>query len=311
MRSVRGNEAEMGRGLKAKTTADRAAQAALLAMLIELSSTPKPGNVDRGHDFEEIKFHHFLISAAASYPAFRDAAAGSEPTGTLIRRAVSSWRGWGLSQNTHFGTIALLIPLAAAAGRGGDLKADLARVLEETTTEDAVEFYAAFDLAGARVAEVEDLSLRDPDAAERIRSEGKTLLDLMLLSRGHDLVAREWSTGFERSFALAGDLGRRVSDLGLNDGVVMTYLQALAEVPDSLVASKFGMKRAEEASSRARSILGHSVEETLRRAQELDREFVEEDINPGSTADIIGAALFIALIEGTILKGTILRGEER
>ena len=304
-------EMEMRWGAKAKTAPDRAAQAALLATLIELSSTPKPGNVDRGHDFEEIKFHHFLISAAASYPTFRDAAAGSEPTGSLIRRAVSSWRDWGLVQNTHFGTIALLVPLAVAAGRGGDLKAELARVLEETTTEDALEFYAAFNLAGARVAEVEDLSLKDPDAAERVRSEGKTLLDLMLLSQGHDLVAREWSTGFERSFALAGDLGRRVSDLGLNDGVVMTYLQALAEVPDSLVASKFGMKRAEEASSRARSILGHSVEETLRRAQELDREFVEEDINPGSTADIIGAALFIALIEGTILKGTIPRGEER
>ncbi|HPR67380.1 MAG TPA: triphosphoribosyl-dephospho-CoA synthase, partial [Methanothrix sp.] len=48
-----------------KTSPDRVAQAAQLAMLIELSSSPKPGNVDRGHDFEEIKFHHFLISAVS------------------------------------------------------------------------------------------------------------------------------------------------------------------------------------------------------------------------------------------------------
>ena len=285
-----------------KMSPDRVAQAALLAMLIELSSSPKPGNVDRGHDFEEIKFHHFLISAVSAYPIFRDAALGSESTGTLIRRAVSAWKGWGLVQNTHFGTVALLVPLAVAAGRGGDLRVEVARVLEETTVEDAVEFYAAFAIAGARVADVEDLSLKDPNAADRVRSEGKTLQDLMRLSQSHDLVAREWSTGFERSFELARLLARRVGDIGLNDGVVMTYIEALADVPDSLVASKFGSKKAEEASMRAGSILGFEAGETLRLAEELDREFVEEDINPGSTADLIGAALFIALVEGTILR---------
>lgn len=285
-----------------KTSPDRVAQAAMLAMLIELSSSPKPGNVDRGHDFEEIKFHHFLISAVAAYPAFRDAGMGSESTGALIRRAVSSWKSWGLFQNTHFGTVALLVPLAVAAGRNGDLKAEVARVLEETTAEDAIEFYAAFTIAGARVADVEDLSLKDPNAVDRVRSEGRTLLDLMRLSQGHDLVAREWSTGFERSFELACLLARRVAELGLNDGVVMTYIDALAEVPDSLVASKFGIEKAEEVSRRAKLILGLDVQETLRLAEELDRKFVDEDINPGSTADLIGAALFIALIRSAILR---------
>jgi triphosphoribosyl-dephospho-CoA synthase len=286
-----------------KTSPDRVAQAAMLAMLIELSSSPKPGNVDRGHDFEEIKFHHFLISAVSAYPIFRDAALGSDSTGTLIRRAVSSWRGWGLSQNTHFGTVALLVPLAKAAGRGGDLKVEVGRVLEETTAEDAAEFYVAFNVAGARVAEVEELSLKDPEASDRVRSEGRTLLDLMRLSQGHDLVAREWSTAFERSFEIAELLEKRVAELGTNDGVVMVYLEALAEVPDSLVATKFGMEKAEEVSERVGLILGFEAGETLRLAEELDREFVAEDINPGSTADLIGAALFIALVRGTILRG--------
>jgi triphosphoribosyl-dephospho-CoA synthase len=286
-----------------KTSPDQVAQAAMLAMLIELSSSPKPGNVDRGHDFEEIKFHHFLISAVSAYPIFRDAALGSDSTGTLIRRAVSSWRGWGLSQNTHFGTVALLVPLAKAAGRGGDLKVEVGRVLEETTAEDAAEFYVAFNVAGARVAEVEELSLKDPEASDRVRSEGRTLLDLMRLSQGHDLVAREWSTAFERSFEIAELLEKRVAELGTNDGVVMVYLEALAEVPDSLVATKFGMEKAEEVSERVGLVLGFEAGETLRLAEELDREFVAEDINPGSTADLIGAALFIALVRGTILRG--------
>lgn len=285
-----------------KTDPDRIAQGAQLSMLIELSSTPKPGNVDRSHDFEEIKFHHFLISAVSAYPVFRDAALGGEPTGALIRRAVSAWRGWGLTQNTHFGTIVLLVPLAKAAGRGGDLREEVVRVLEETTPEDAVDFYAAFRIAGARVAEVEELSIEDPASLDRLLSEKRTLLDLMRLSSGHDLVAREWSAGFERSFLLSRILEERVRDLGLNDGVVISYLEALAEVPDGLVASKFGLPRAEEVSERARAILGGEIFETLRLARDLDDQFIEEDVNPGSTADLIGAALFIALMEGAILR---------
>jgi triphosphoribosyl-dephospho-CoA synthase len=285
-----------------KKDSDRIAQAAQLSMLIELSSTPKPGNVDRSHDFDEIKFHHFLISAVSAYPVFRDAALGVEPMGTLIRRAVSAWRGWGLSQNTHFGTIALLVPLAKAAGRSGDLQEEAVRVLEETTVEDAVEFYAAFRIAGARVTKVKDMSLEDPTSSDRLLSEKRTLLDLMRLSSGHDLVAREWSTGFDRSFALSRILKERVKDLGINDGVVIAYLEALAQVPDGLVASKFGLAKAEEASCRARAILGGEISETLRLAGDLDDEFIEEDVNPGSTADIIGAALFIALMEGSILR---------
>jgi len=186
--------------------------------------------------------------------------------------------------------------------RGGDLRTSVAAVLEETTTEDSVEFYAAFEIAGARVAEVADLSLKDPASPDKIREEEKTLLDLMRLSSAHDLVAREWSSGFERSFLLARRLAEGVRELGLNDGVAIAYLEALAAVPDSLVASKFGPAKAKEASERARSILGFEVRETLRLAEELDREFVMEDINPGSTADLMASALFIALMEGAIFR---------
>jgi len=152
------------------------------------------------------------------------------------------------------------------------------------------------------VAEVADLSLKDPASPDKIREEEKTLLDLMRLSSAHDLVAREWSSGFERSFLLARRLAEGVRELGLNDGVAIAYLEALAAVPDSLVASKFGPAKAKEASERARSILGFEVRETLRLAEELDREFVMEDINPGSTADLMASALFIALMEGAIFR---------
>ncbi|HSD58424.1 MAG TPA: triphosphoribosyl-dephospho-CoA synthase [Methanotrichaceae archaeon] len=296
------------------TDPDRVAQCAQLAMLLELSSSPKPGNVDRCHDFSDIGFHHFLISAVSAYPIFRAAASGEgtdegtgEGTGkggtgslvgSLILKGVKAWSDWNISSNTHFGSLVLMVPLAIAAGRPGPLREELIAVLKGTSVEDALDFYRAFSLAGARVADVEDFSLKDPAFAEELRREDRTLLDLMCLSQGHDLIAREWATSYERSFRLAKRLEERLAGRGLrglNEGVVRTFLEALAETPDSLVWAKFGEVKAREVSLKA----GLALEDgTLEAARRLDQELLAEDINPGSTADLVAASLFISLLKG-------------
>lgn len=296
---------------------DRVAQCAVLAMLFELSSSPKPGNVDRCHDFSDIGFHHFLTSAVSAYPVFRKAASGEGSPGSLILEGVAAWRDWNLRSNTHFGSLVLLIPLALAAGRmaghdqgqetkqdegqknGPDdgvddgLEEELARVLRSTTVQDAIDFYRAFDLAGARVVQVDDFSLKDPDWERKLIEGNQSLLELMRLSLDHDIVAREWATDFERSFQLAGRLREMVSIYGLNDGVVRTFLEALAEVPDSLISAKFGRERAEEVSRLAADAL---LDSTMNKAREMDCELLNRDMNPGSTADLIAASLFISLL---------------
>ncbi len=293
------------------------AQCAVLAMLFELSSSPKPGNVDRCHDFSDIRFHHFLTSAVSAYPVFRKAASGEGSPGSLILEGVAAWGDWNLRSNTHFGSLVLLIPLALAAGRmagheqgqetkqdesqenGPDdrvddgLEEELARVLRSTTVQDAIDFYRAFDLAGARVVHVDDFSLKDPDWERKLIEGNQSLLELMRLSLGHDIVAREWATDFERSFQLAGRLREMVSIYGLNDGVVRTFLEALAEVPDSLISAKFGRERAVEVSRMAVDAL---LDSTLNKARKMDCELNNRDMNPGSTADLIAASLFISLL---------------
>jgi triphosphoribosyl-dephospho-CoA synthase len=274
---------------------DRVAQCAQLAMLIELSSSPKPGNVDRCHDFPDVGFHHFLVSAVSAYPVFRAAAFGKGRVGSLILQGVKSWSDWNIGSNTHFGSLILLVPLAVAAGRPGPLRDELTMILKNTTIEDSVDFYYAFNIAGARVADVEEFSLKDPGSAKKLYQEKRTLLDLMCLSRGHDLIAREWATYYERSFRLAERLKERVAAHGLNEGVVRTFLEALAEMPDSLVQAKFGERRAKEVSFQARLAL---EDETLDAARRLDKELLARDINPGSTADLIASSLFISLLKG-------------
>lgn len=278
-----------------KPDPDRVAQCALLALLFELSSSPKPGNVDRGHDFHDIGFHHFLTSAVSSYPVFRQAAEGAAGPGALILEGVTAWQSWNLSSNTHFGSLVLMIPLALAAGRRGELQEELKRVLDQSSTEDALAFYRAFSQAGARVVDVQSYSLTDQKWEQSLEESGKSLLDLMRLSAGHDLVAREWSTYYQRCFALSDRMTDLIIKKGWNEGVVRSYLEALAEAPDSLVQAKFGIKTAQEVSRRAAQAL---EDPTLKQALRLDLELLEQDINPGSTADLIAASLFIALLRG-------------
>jgi triphosphoribosyl-dephospho-CoA synthase len=283
---------------------DRIAMLGQLSMLLELSSSPKPGNVDRCHDFEDIGFQDFLISAVSSYPILRKAASGRYGVGRLILEAVESWKSWSLPGNTHFGSITLLVPLASATAISspdlGDLKPALDRVLKSTTIDDSVDFYKAFGLAGARVADVEEFSLKSEKSQDLVRREGKTLIELMRLSQGHDLIAREWSTCYQRSFHISEILSRNVGDLGLNCGVVKTYIQALAEEEDSLIMAKFGREKAAEIKSFAREALRGDVqrENLIKKAADLDKILISEDLNPGSTADLIASSLFISLLRG-------------
>ena len=69
----------------------------------------------------------------------------------------------------------------------------------------------------------------------------------------------------------------------------------MSQEPDSLVLAKFGAELAKEVSHRAKLAL---EDETLTSARKLDREFLDEDVNPGSTADLIGASLLISLLRG-------------
>lgn len=276
---------------------DEIAQCAQAAMLIELSSGPKPGNVDRCHDFIDLTFQQFLVSAVSAYPSFRKAAAAEGRIGRLLLDTVRSWRFWNIPGNTHFGSLVLMIPLCMAAGRCVEnmkrLEGKLTEVLNETDVDDALDFYAAYELAKVRVANVPLFSLKDPAWHEKLQSQGKNLLDLMKLSQGHDLVAREWSSGYKRSFQTADRLAERAKSRGLVEGVVRTYLEALSEEPDSLVMAKFGAEKAKEVSLRAKLAL---EDETLESTRKLDREFLNEDVNPGSTADLIAASLLITLL---------------
>jgi triphosphoribosyl-dephospho-CoA synthase len=277
-------------GQAVRTTAANA----VLALLLEVASTPKPGNVDRHREYPELRFEHFLAGAVGARSGFERAAHGDRP-GAAFRRAVQ-----GMSQqrggNTQFGAILLTTPLVAAAGEGDLSPAGAMAVVAETSVADAADFYRAFEAVDVAVADpppgMEALDVRrGADAIPVLDEQELTLEDVMTQSADRDGVAREWVAGFERSFAAARSI--EGGDGPVTDRAAETFLDLLAADVDTFVVTQHDHATAEWATERARAARAGDVD-----PETLAEEFVAEGINPGTTADVIAAGLFIALERG-------------
>ncbi|MDI6877295.1 MAG: triphosphoribosyl-dephospho-CoA synthase [Methanomicrobiales archaeon] len=262
------------------TPADRAQ----LAMMLEVCAYPKPGNVDRCHDFERTLLEHFLASTILVRPVLERAERGEGSVGELLKEAVqrTACHGGG---NTHFGAFILLIPLVMGGGIEG-----ARRVVAATTVEDAVAFYEAFALTRVRMLATDELDVADPGSIDAIRERRMTLLDVMRHSSGNDMVAAEWINGFL--------LTRRGADLLFHYGhgrraIVEAFLLLLSTEPDTFIGKEHGRDVALQVMRRARE-----VREGRCSLEEFDQELILRGINPGSLADITIASLYVALSEG-------------
>ncbi|MFD1645612.1 triphosphoribosyl-dephospho-CoA synthase [Haloarchaeobius litoreus] len=268
------------------------AQHAQLALLLEVAGTPKPGNVDRHRDFDDLRFEHFLAGAVGACDGLEAAAAG-EPVGASFDTAVE-----GMSQqrggNAQFGALLLLVPLVRAAATWGLTPDDTAAVVEATSVDDAAGFYRAFEHVDVFVdeppADAEALDVRrGADAIPAVRERAMTLYDVMELSAPEDGVAAEWVNGFRRTFAVTGTISD--GDGPVPDRVAEAFLELLADEPDTMVAKQHGEAVAESVRERAAALRHADRDEREAFADEL----VERGVNPGTTADITAAATFVAL----------------
>jgi triphosphoribosyl-dephospho-CoA synthase len=275
-------------------TPDEVAAAGQLACLLEVSA-PKPGNVSPGRHFHDTSYEDFLASAVAIGPAL--ASAGERPLGATILAAVTATNRWTAS-NTNLGIILLLSPLACAALRpAGSLRDRTRDVLASTTVADAAEVYTAIRRArpgGLGASASEDVAA--PPTVE--------LRDAMALAADRDSVAREYATDFATTFEVAVPALREAlrAGLGWDDATVQTYLRILAALPDTHIARKLGRDAAEAVSRRAREVEeagGVSSEHGRRALQALDAELRSSTNarNPGTTADLTCAALFVVILE--------------
>ncbi len=298
-----------------------------LAILLEVSAYPKPGNVHRTADFTETRYEHFLASAVALPSYFWHAAQMGVYVsqkritfdrigiGKVIKNAVKDVRVWQRDKNTLLGSILLLSPMAAAAGltmsrkapfSADALRANLKSIVKSTTPRDAIDVYDAISVAQpGGLGKAPRLDVTDAQSKQKILAQGTSLYEVFKISAPWDSISAEWVTNFHITFDIGYPYFRRViKETGdINTASVHTFLKILSEVPDTLIARKAGKQKAEWASNEAAKALdagGMTSQKGRSSLRLLDKRLHDANhgLNPGTTADITSAVLAVVILEG-------------
>ncbi len=280
-------------------SAEDAATAGVLSLLLEVSGTPKAGNVDREHNFLDLRFEHFLASASAVYPVFLKDAKGEGSIGELVLEAVKRSTAWHRAKNVHFGCFMLLIPLIRC-WKTEDVGRAVIEELKRTSVEDSLAILRAFRLSGARVMDVKELSLTADETERELRERNLNLYDWLKYTPEENIVAMELLNGYKISFEGKNVLlGVFAEHEDINLAVIYTYHYLLSKHIDPLIIAKHGFDVAEEVRIKASKILNEFERSfdigILRR---FDEELISKGINPGSIADLTASSIYLALGEG-------------
>jgi triphosphoribosyl-dephospho-CoA synthase len=286
------------------TLADHLERACLLE-----ATARKPGNVHPGAAFDDLCYDDFVRAAQASAPVL--AQTHELGLGRAVFAAVEATQAV-TTTNVNLGICLLLAPLAAGASEG-NLWCGARRRLNESTVADTEEVYRAIRLA--HPGGLGEVSSEDVASAPTL-----TIPQVMSLAAERDAIACELSSGFcelERhivpflKWVLQGATGGPLQPLAMPDGVratdwelavVLTHLLLISH-GDTLIRRKCGDAVCQEAAERASQLL-HPVFVTGQvdavALTEFDRWLRADGHrrNPGTSADLIAAALFAGLVEG-------------
>ncbi|RLE50088.1 MAG: ATP--dephospho-CoA triphosphoribosyl transferase CitG [Candidatus Methanomethylicota archaeon] len=309
-----------------RKVADEVVKCAQLAMLLEVSSYPKPGNVHRLADHPDTKFEHYVASAVAAMPLFYKAAKkGIEVAkgiigphqagiGKIVRDAVKEVKKAQRGGNTCLGSLMLLTPLTMAACYAKtlgytsieELRSCIPIFTENTTSRDAAAIYEAIRIAKpGGLGKAEELDVTDKKSIEEIYRRGFTVSDVFKIAKDRDSVAKEWITCFHITFNIGFPAFKKayLASGDFNKSTIQAFLEILSKEPDSLIMRKAGYQKALEVSRKANIVLslgGAFSEEGLKMLYSFDEELRSKGslLNPGSTADLTCSTLMVALLNG-------------
>jgi triphosphoribosyl-dephospho-CoA synthase len=257
----------------------------------------KVGNVHRYADFKQTSCLDFVLSAAAIASHFNNG--NPCQVGRTINLAVRATME-AVGQNTNLGIVLLLAPLCAME-ETSPLRLGVESVLANLTQNDAKLVFEAI-----RLAKPGGLG----DAAEQdVRYEPTvTLLEAMKFAMDRDMIARQYVNGFADvfDFSLPTFLDGFERFGCIEAAIIDLQLRLLAKYPDSLIARKNGQAVADDVRERASEVMrlgGLTSSEGRRAGTQLDQYLRSNGnkLNPGTTADLIAACLFVALRENKVV----------
>ena len=253
----------------------------------------KPGNVSIDAPGHGMSAAEFLASAEAIAEPIT---APGLTVGERIYCAIEATQQ-AVNCNTNLGIVLLLAPLiqtAESIADGTSLERELDTVLRCLTVTDADWAYRAIRLAkpgGMGATDQHDIA----------DSPTVTLYHAMQEAADRDQIARLYSTGYRALFQRALPVWRQALERwGSKEwAATAVFLNTLASEPDSLITRKFGSAESGQVSLTAKS-LWRSLEaqrDPIALQSELmvwDVELKSKGLNPGTTADMTVATIFLA-----------------
>ena len=281
--------------------AQRVSQCYAEACWLELHAL-KPGNVGHHAEGHGMTVDQFVDSAQVSAIALTEPSAS---VGERIYKAVQATRKQ-VGDNTNLGIVLLAAPIIEAVllqDSVNNLRSNLKVVLEQLTVNDARDCYTAIRLAnpGGRGAVGDQDINNEPDI---------TLLEAMRLAETRDRIAfqytHDYSDIFEYNLIIYKDfLNKWRSSTWAATAV---FLSQWMRAPDSLISRKHGVLKAQEISDMiaplaVQVLASQDPMEFETRLLSIDGHLKNIGINPGTTADLTVATLFVAMLESASIGG--------
>lgn len=274
-----------------------AARLACRALLYEVCTTPKPGLVDQegNGSHKDMDIFTFMDSASALWPYFKSCTqVGRRTAGLPAKQTFLRLRPWGRKAeadmfsatkgvNTHKGAIFSMGILCAALGR---LPRDQWKCPDTVLKECS--------------AMTEGL----------VESDFRGLTKENAVTMGQKLYLNHGITGIrgqmEAGLPAVKDVGLPALKQGLSRGLDInragcgTLLALIAASADTNLIARSSLSTWQETVSQVRDILDENPYPELEVLRQLDREFVQKNLSPGGSVDLLAVCYLFYFLETEI-----------
>lgn len=285
------------------------AKLAQIASVLEVSGYPKPGNVHRTRNFDDMVFEDFIISGVVIGETIREATTQaksingnyeSAELGRFILEAVQETDKW-IANNTNLGIMMMCVPIACSAAISNsfdEIQSNVGILMDNTTVDDAVNLYDAINIADAGgMGDQEEFDVMSEKAKDELRANNQTMFDVLKISAGWDRLANELTSSMPVCFDIGFPTFNELKSESINKATVLTFLTILSQIPDTLISRKYGDEVAQSVSDKVKELLTFKDDDDfLDKLNEFDDYLYENKFNPGTTADLTAASIFISYL---------------
>ena len=286
--------------------ASEIAKMAQIASALEVSGYPKPGNVHRTRDFEDMVFEDFIISGIVIGDAIREACTNVDvknpKLGKYILQAVNETDRW-IQNNTNLGIVMMTIPIAVATAISdnfNEIRENIKLLMKNTSVDDACDLYDAINIADAGgMGDQEEYDVSSQNAKKELKENSQTMYDVLKISAPWDILAREMTSDMPAVFEIGYPTYHKLKkEKSQNEACILTFLTILSQVPDTLISRKYGSDEALKISMMTRDLLKikNNVDFPV-KLKEFDDYLYNNKYNPGTTADLTAASIFVSFLK--------------